>query len=131
MKKPLIAFIFILAAIWRPATDSIGQQKQPQSKNPVVEKDKQKQALLQQVDKAQDSTLQLLNRKKPAPPVKIIIRSRPVYKPVDTLIVKGTTITSKVDTLYEDMYYLIPDTSSAKKRKRNLWQKIFGRKREV
>lgn len=137
MKRSLIAFVFILATIWRPATNGIGQQKivpsaAGQTNNPVQEREKQKQTLLKQVDQAQDSTIKLLNKKKtPAvvQPVRLI-RIRPENKKVDTLFVKGTTIMTR-DTIYEDMYYIVPDTTPAKRKKKNLLQRIFGSKKAV
>lgn len=122
MKKFLIAAACVFAAImWQPAPITQGQQK---TQNPAVQKEQQKLGLFQAVDKAQDSTLQLLKRsmQKPAPKRK----ERPQARPMDTLLVRGTTIITPVDSLYEDLYYLIPDTTVKKKRK-SLWQRIFGK----
>jgi len=64
MKKIIYAFMFIWASVmWQPA-NNITAQVQKTAPNTVEVKDKEMQMLFHQVNKSQDTTLTLLNKKK-------------------------------------------------------------------
>lgn len=119
--KKLLVFVFAWVIMWQPPMKITAQATKS---NPVEVKQLEKLKLFEQVSKAQDSTLELLDKKKPTKPIIKIIKEK---SRVDTLLVKGTTIVTPVETL-PDTYYLVTDSTI--KKKLTLWQKIFGRKKK-